>query len=256
MSTDSTTPSRAAATSLAWPGAATVREGRIVVTGTAGTGRLQEVAAATRRAVTRVRQVWGDTVLRGRVLVEVPATDAQFRARGGSAEAGAQLAATTTPDGSVVLAPSLFRTLTPEGRVVVLTHELTHVALHQAALTAVAHWIVEGSAEFTAYHASTLSAAQLSPQVAAAVRAGHGPAGPPADANFAARPAAAYQEAYVWCRFLAQRFGLPRFVAFVRSADARQPGAFSREFGTTIPALSAPYAHFLRSKFGPVAAPS
>lgn len=247
--------SAASATRSAAPASsATVREGQIVVSGTVGSGRLRAVATAARRALSRVRQIWGAGVLRGRIVIEVPSTEAQFRARGGSAERGAQLAATTTPDGRVVLAPSLFREVSAEGQVVVLTHELTHVALHQASLTGVAQWIIEGSAEFTAYHFSTLSPAQLSPEVAAAVRAQHGPAGPPADADFSKRPTAAYQQAYVWCSFLAERFGQARFVAFVRSADVGHRDAFGHAFGTGIDALHAAYARFLRAEFSPHAA--
>jgi len=196
-------------------------------------------------------------VLRDAVVIEVPPDEAEFRARGGSAEAGAQLAATTTSDGRVVLAPALFTAVTVPGRVAVLTHELTHVALHQSGLTGVAHWIIEGSAEFTAYRASRLSLVQLAPEVATAVRAGRAPTGPPTgpptDADFTARPAAAYQEAFVWCRFLVHRFGRAGFVRFVRAADARRPDAFATSFGVGPGALRAPYTQFLRTQLGSTA---
>lgn len=234
--------------STAWHGARTVRDGDLVMRGTAPLSRLREVAQAAQRAVTRVRQVWGGSVLRGTVVIEVPKDEAQFRARGGSAEAGARIAATTTPDGRVVLAPSLFTAVTEEGRVVVLTHELTHVALGQAGLTGVPHWVIEGSAEFTAYHAGRLSLLQLVPDIASAVRAGTAPTGPPGDAEFATQPAAAYQAAYAWCRFLADRFGQARFVAFVRSADARRSNAFTATFETTVSALRGPYSAFLHTQ--------
>lgn len=227
-----------------------VRDGRLVVRGTVGTDRLRTVAADTRAAIARVREVWGASALPGRVVIEVPRDRAEFRARGGSAEGGAQIAATTTPDDRVVLAPAVFSAVTAQGRVVVLTHELTHLALHQATLTGVAHWIIEGSAEYTAYHASRLSLAQLAPEVATAVRAGRAPTGPPADPDFTARPAVAYQEAFVWCRFLAHRFGQARFVAFVRAADARAPGAFATTFGVGPGALRAAYTQFLRTRLG------
>ena len=236
-----------------WVGARTVRDGWIVVRGTVTADRLEAVAGYARTAVARVRAVWGASVLSGRVVIEVPKDEAEFRARGGSAEAGAQIAATTTADGRVVLAPALFTAVTAQGRVAVLTHELTHVALHQSGLTGVAHWIIEGSAEFTAYRASGLTLAQLAPAVATAVRAGRAPTGPPADADFTARPAAAYQEAFVWCRFLVHRFGRAGFVRFVRAADERRAGAFATSFGVGPGALRAPYTQFLRTRLGSTA---
>lgn len=207
--------------------------------------------AYARAAIPRVREVWGAAVLRGPVLIEVPQDEAGFRARGGAAEGGARIAATTTPDGRVVLAPALFTEVTTQGRVVVLTHELTHVALHQADVTGVPRWIIEGSAEFTAYRESGLSLAALAPQVATAVRAGRVPSGPPTDADFSARPAAAYQEAFVWCRFLVDHFGQARFVGFVRAADDRRSNAFETAFGSTPAALRAPYTAYLHARLEP-----
>ncbi|RNI24409.1 hypothetical protein [Flexivirga caeni] len=242
------TSSAASTAGQAWPGARTLHSGNLLVEGTAPQERLQAVLAAAPTAIARVRRIWGESVLRGRVVIDVPGDDASFRARGGSVEGGTQIAATTTPDGRVVLAPVLFTEVTPAGRVVVLTHELTHLALHQAGLTGVARWIIEGSAEFTAYRSSGLPLAQLAPSVASAVRAGRPPAGPPGDAVFAADPAAAYQQAYAWCRFLAGRFGIPRFVSFVRTADAHRPVAFTTTFGVAAATLRTPYADYLRAE--------
>lgn len=226
-----------------------IRDGKVTVAGPVPKARLQAVGSYAAQAISQVRQVWGSTVLRGAVVIEVPKDEAGFRALGGSADNGAEIAATTTKDDRVVLAPRLFTDVTDQGRIAVLTHELTHVALHQATLTGVERWVIEGSAEYTAYRTSGLSLAQLAPDIATAARSGHGPTGPPSDAEFARDPAAAYQSAYVWCVFLVDRFGQRKFTTFVRAADAKRPDAFVDVFGTSVAALRQPYASFLHSEF-------
>ena len=169
------------------------------------------------------------------------------------------MAATTTPAGRVVLAPALFSEVTGQGVLVVLTHELTHVALHQDGASALARWVVEGAAEFTAYRPTALTLTQLTPQLAAAVRAGRTPSGPPTDARFRSDPQAAYQEAYAWCAFLVHRFGISAFTAFVRSAHTGRDAEFTVSFGTSITSLEQPFRVFLRAQIAaerPSAAPS
>lgn len=226
----------------------TTHGAELVVSGAVPRARLREVARDARTAISRVRQVWGDSVLTGRVPIEVAADEADFRRRGGNAEGGDQIAATTTPDDRVVLAPSLFTRVTSTGRVVVLTHELTHLALHQAGRHGIRRWVVEGSAEFTAYRSTRLSMSRLAPQLAGEVRAGHAPAGPPGDARFDSEPATAYQEAYAWCAFLVHRFGLQRFTRFVRSADEGGAAEFATAFGVSSGSLRAAYGQFLREQ--------
>lgn len=182
------------------------------------------------------------------VHIDVPADQAGFRARGGSVEPGEQIAATTTASGRVVLAPTLFTEVTEQGLTVVLTHELTHVALHQAGDPDLARWVVEGAAEFTAYRPTGLPLPRLAPQLAAAVRAGHLPAGPPSDARFRSAPQAAYQEAYVWCAFLVDRFGIDSFTDFVRSADTGRQAEFTAAFGVSSTSLRQPFQQFLRAQ--------
>lgn len=190
-------------------------------------------------------------MLTGPVRIDVPVDAAGFRAHGGSVEEGAQIAATTTPAGVVVLAPTLFTQVTDEGVLVVLTHELTHVALHQAGDRHLARWVVEGSAEFTAYRPTDLRLPRLTPQLAAAVRAGHPPAGPPSDARSRTAPQAAYQEAYAWCAFLVDRFGLHRFTRFVRSARTGGDAEFAAAFGQSAVALRRPFQQFLHAQVTP-----
>ncbi len=227
-----------------------VRDGQLLVTGSAPEARLRTVAGDARTAVGRVREVWGSSVLTEPVHIEVPADDAGFRAAGGSVEPGAQVAATTTAAGRVVLAPALFTEVTGQGVVVVLTHELTHVALHQVGASSIARWVVEGAAEFTAYRPTGLALSRLAPQLAASVRAGHVPTGPPSDARFRSAPQAAYQEAYAWCAFLVERFGTVRFTDFVRSVHTGRQAEFVASFGSSTSSLRPGFQAFLRSQVG------
>ncbi|NNG39831.1 hypothetical protein HJ588_11165 [Flexivirga sp. ID2601S] len=226
-----------------------VRAAGLVVTGTATDGRLQTVARDAEQAIRQVRAMWGSQVLRDTVRIEVPADEAGFRSRGGGGGTGresGQIAATTTTDGRVVLSPRLFDAVTAQGIEVVLTHELTHVALGQATLTGVPRWVLEGSAEVTAFGPTGLGLTEAAPTLAAQVRAGNVPAGPPADAAFEAGPEAAYQGAYAWCRFLFDRYGGATFTRFVRAADAGQRDAFQQAFGVQAASLGAAYRQFLR----------
>ncbi len=227
----------------------------MLVTGTGPNDRLQTVSRDATRAIGQVRALWGTNVLRGTVRIEVPADDNGFRSLGGAnrrnGPESAQVAATTTPDGRVVLSPQVFDDLTAEGVVVVLAHELTHVALGQATLTGVPRWVIEGSAELTAFKPTGLSLAQAAPKLAGQVRAGQVPAAPPADPDFAESADAAYQGAYAWSRFLHERYGSAKFTRFVRAADARRHDAFFQAFGVEPSELGVDYQQFLRDAVGP-----
>lgn len=230
------------------PDAVTVHGRRVVVTGDVPRPRLRRTVREADRAATWVTRTWGE-VWHGRAPVQiyVPRTAREFRALGG--DAGDQVSATTTPAGVVVLDPDIWSEVTAEGRVVVLTHELTHVALRQARLTRTPRWVIEGSAELTAYRPTGLSLAQAAPQVATQVRSGRPPSGPPADAAFSDAAndlQASYQRAYAWCLFLSDRFGLPAFTRFVRHADHGDArSAFSDAFHSTRAALADDYRAWL-----------
>lgn len=184
--------------------------------------------------------------------VQVTATQRQFVALGGGT--GQEVAATTLTDGSVVLAPDVWTGTTREGQIVVIAHELTHVALHSQTSTS-SRWLVEGPPEWTAYHGTSLSVPDIAPRIAATVRAGHPLAGPPTDAEFSDGPLqAAYQSAFTWCSFLVKRSGTATFTTFVLAATDRSaaqlPTIFESHYGASIGSLGSAYQQFQRTTFG------
>lgn len=227
-----------------------MRGTRVVVTGEAPRSTLRQIARRADRAAAWVTRLWGPVWAdRHSVQIYLPRTERQFVALGGSRDA--QVSATTTPAGDIVLRPVAVQRLTAQGQVVVLAHELTHVALHQTRATGTPKWVTEGSAELTAYRPTGIDLAQAAPQVGRAVRQGHPPDGPPADAVFSGSDLRrAYQEAYVWCTFLVDRYGLAQFTAFVRDADRprsrdREP-VFRAAFDTTPHRLRTAYRSWLQ----------
>lgn len=217
-----------------------------------------EVPDLVDTALDRVRSVWAAPLAAtGRSLttprtVQVTASLEQFVALGGGTASG--VAATTRPDGTVVLAPDVWTGTTRQGRIVVIAHELTHVALHSQSSTS-ARWLVEGPPEWTAYHGTSLALPVIAPAMATAVRAGRVAAGPPSDAEFTNGPLpAAYQSAFTWCSFLAQRATSQTFTAFVLAATdepADQLGSiFEAHYGATVAQLAGAYEQFQRTTFG------
>ncbi|MFI6987300.1 hypothetical protein ACI2LC_20600 [Nonomuraea wenchangensis] len=211
-----------------WPGeSVTVRGTRSVVIGRpapitssaepASSVSLVELARLADTAALRVGAVLGKPV---RPLVIVPASAAE----------AARLAGTGPIDGLAALAdgdrvlvvPEVFARLNPTGRDVVLAHELTHVAAGTDRLPV---WLYEGFADYVGYRDSGLPVRTAAAELADEVRAGRlpgelpGPAAFAADGSDPARLARAYQESWLACRFLADRFGEETLVRLYREAQ-------------------------------------
>lgn len=226
-----------------------IRAAGLQVTGSVNRAELAQVLAEAQVARTWVARTWPTQVAAaGTVRVQVAADAAQFaRLRGGVPESD-ELAASTTASGDVVVGPAALNELTAQGRRVVLAHELTHVVLRQTARTGLSRWVVEGSAEYTAYRWTGLSLAAACPTLATDVRAGRLPTGPPSDSAFSgSQQQRAYQQAHGFMSFLVARFGIGTWQRFVLRASAGSAGAFEDSFSRATPAdLSTAYAAFLR----------
>lgn len=209
--------------------------------------RREEVGRLARTGAAQVASLWGPSVWTGhRLVVEVA----------GDGTLPAQVSARALPGGRVVLSPRLWERTSEAGRQVVLTHELTHLALRHQQRRDLPLWLVEGAAEVTAYRPTGLPAARVAPSVTAAVAAGRPPSGPPVDAQLdPARTAdlvAGYAAAWSWCDFLLRRSGPAGFTAFVRAAGRDPAGVTgrlsARWFGAPVGDLAPAYRAFLRSR--------
>jgi hypothetical protein len=210
----------------------------------AGAADLARFSAMADQAVVDVRKVlpgW-----RGKLVVEVPASEDQLSRTLGSAEHQYDeiAAVTTTVDGSlsrsspthIFVNPQVFDPLGERGAQIVMSHEATHVATH-AATSSMPTWLLEGFADYVALAHVDLPVSVTASQILADVRK-HGPPDHlPGQKEFdAANPAlgASYEAAWLACRLLAQTYGEQKLIAFYRMSDrdSSTTQAFRKVFGT------------------------
>ncbi|MEV4564860.1 hypothetical protein AB0K12_13905 [Nonomuraea sp. NPDC049419] len=229
-----------------WPGPHVVRRGRwSTVVGHDAAG-LDELA---RRADTAGRRVSAVLARPVRPLIVVPA-DAREAAR--LARVGGVDGLAAVADGTrVIVVPEAFATLNPVGRDVVLAHELTHVVAGTDGLPV---WLYEGFADYVAYRDAGLPVATAAAELAAEVRAGRlptvlpGPAAFAADGGDPAGLARAYQEAWLACRFLADRFGEGTLVRLYRAARVDGADRALAALGLSVATLTARWRAYVRDQ--------
>ena len=196
-------------------------------------------------AVRQVRRVLPDW--RGPLIVEVPRSasqlDAALKAEPGQYDNIA--AVTTTVDGSlasdapvrVFVNPTVFGKLKERGAQVVMSHEATHVATG-ATFTTMPTWLQEGFADFVALDDAGVPVDLAARQILDRIRKEGLPRTLPTSEDLdptANGLGATYEEAWLACRFMAQKYGADRLVRFYRSvaAGASTQEAFRSELGTT-----------------------
>lgn len=217
---------------------------RVIVLGTAPRAALTAYAAAGDRAVDQVSDVWGRAWSRRAVLV-APRSQREFgRLLLRSPEGLGQVAAVTTGDlggqpappsatgragnDRVVVNPTAFARLGATGRRVVLSHELTHVAVRQGTSSAVPTWLSEGFADYVGYRGTGVSRRVGAADLLALVRAGRAPRTLPSSADFdptRTTIAPSYSASWLACLLIADTYGPARLVALYRQASSAQPGA-------------------------------
>ncbi len=237
----------------------------------------------SREADTAVTEV--STVLPGRmpqpVLLVLPAGDDAFvrmtrtaasshRRTGepvGGVPAGtaAVAVASTDPDraGSaarqwVVLNPTLWPQLSAPGRAAVLAHEFTHVAARDVTTERTPAWLVEGLADFVAYRRTAQPPSILAAELTARLRAGYRPSALPTSAQLSAEAAEApraYAEAWLACRYIADRWGVPALLRLYRLAGTAPlegttdvPGLFTSVLGTDAAGFTAGWAQYVEEQ--------
>ncbi|MCC3772836.1 hypothetical protein K6I34_006751 [Streptomyces sp. UNOC14_S4] len=210
-------------------------------------GRLKALADLADRAVPAVSAAWQGGKQGGwpgRVVVEMPASlDRMADLLDSPVSNYRGIAAVTTgevggsgnaPADRVIVNPEAYGQLGDFGRQVVLTHETTHVATRALTSAATPLWLSEGFADWAAYRGTGRTARQVAPELARAVGSGEQPKELPADADFGfageqGRLARAYEEGWLACRMIAERWGDGKLVAFYRAVGhhQRRPGALS-----------------------------
>ncbi|WP_425572824.1 hypothetical protein [Streptomyces blastmyceticus] len=207
----------------------------------------------------------------GRVVVEMPASVDRMAELLDSPVANYRgIAAVTTgevggsgnaPADRIIVNPEAYGTLGDFGRRVVLTHETAHVATRSLTSAATPLWLSEGFADWTAYRGTGRTAAQAAPELARAVAEGKPPKDLPADADFGfageqGRLARAYEEGWLACRMIAERWGEAKLVAFYRAVGGhqRRPGAVSaalhQVLGVSEDGFTQRWRAYVASRFG------
>ena len=204
------------------------RSATALVLGVGSPTRVDEVLRRARTAAARVTAVWGDAPP---AVWVAPATDADAaRLLGRTPDDLAGVAAATdgplTPGeragaDRIVLVPGAWSSLRPDGRDVVMTHELTHVAVRASTTRAVPLWLSEGFAELVAYEPIDVPEATVVASALDRVRSSGVPTSLPADADFdpgtRALPAA-YGLSLLALRTLADAHGTRAVVRLYRAA--------------------------------------
>jgi len=195
----------------------------------AGPGVPADVLVDVRRtapgAWSRVVTVWGATTVPPRVHL-VAGPDALATAAGRPLASVSALVALTTPD-RVLIESTAYTALAPAGRQVVLTHELTHLATGAAADPQVPIWLEEGFADYIGFLDSAIPITDSARAAIDQVRR-HGPLTQlPREESFSAGPreqAVAYAEAWLMCRWIAERYGQDALVATYRAVAHGRAG--------------------------------
>ncbi|MGN6300490.1 MAG: hypothetical protein ACTHN8_05285 [Angustibacter sp.] len=252
------------------------RGDHVLVLGTAPTATLRQYASLGDRAVRQVSGVWGTGWTRKAVLL-APRGQHEFGQLLLREDAGLdQVAAVTTGDlggdagggepgaragnDRVVINPAAFARLGSTGRRVVLTHEMTHVAVRQTTTSAVPIWLSEGFADFVGYGGTGVSRRVGAGDLLAEVRAGHGPTRLPTVDDFdptRTTIAPSYSGSWLACSLIADTYGTDRLVALYRRAatapsdggapdpDRQLEAAFRSVLGTTTAAFTRDWLRYV-----------
>ena len=241
-------------------GRLTVVRGRhsLVIGNNAPSARLRQIAARLDAAVPIVTGVVGRRWERRAVAV-VPADEAQTAALAGNGQSLREIAAlatvTPSPGGTpgndrIVVSPAAYPRLNDIGRHVVLTHELTHVATHGASDGRTPVWLIEGFADYVGYKGLRVPVRTAAGELRREIGAGRTPRELPGAAEFSGasgRLSAAYEEAWLACRMVAERYGEDRLVRLYRAAGARSD-ALRRVLGVDIGEFTAMWRAYLRQE--------
>ena len=217
------------------PGLRVLRGTSGLVIGNAPQARMREYSTIADSAVRRVSGVWG-TDWNSHVVLVTPSTNEEFaQLLLRSSDKGLdQVAAITqgviapgrrAQGDRVVINPKAFTALQPIGRRVVITHELTHVAVRSSTTSSAPIWLTEGMADYVGYSGLDLPRERVARELLTLVRAGKGPTALPTEADFdpsRTTIAPSYSGSWLAVSRLVDLYGQAKVVAFYRAvASAR-----------------------------------
>jgi hypothetical protein len=203
-------------------------------------GRLAALARLVDQAVPAVTAAWGTDWTR-RVVVVIPASQREMAEVIGDAGSLTDIAAVATADYAdpltgvvrgqrVVVNPANLARLGYTGQVVVIRHEVTHLASRAVTGPDLPTWLVEGLADYVGYLGTGVPVSVASQELRTEVQRGDYPTALPADGDFgfgSARLPQSYEEAWLACRLIAKlagRTGLVRLYRQVGTARVGQVG--------------------------------
>ena len=237
-----------------------VRGTHSLLIGAVPQSRLRQYAGTADRAVPRVTAVWGSDWAQY-VVVIVPGTQQQMeRAVGVGARSQGAVAAVTTSVGRanpargshIVVNPETFDKVGSLGRLVVLTHEITHVAAH-ATVSTMPVWLSEGFADYVGFHDSGLPPTVVAQEFLEHVRRSGAPAALPGAAEFdpqAKQLDEAYESAWLACRYIARTWSEETLVEFYKAMDLAtaktdEARVYDSVLGTTPTAFAAGWRRYV-----------
>ncbi|MEV0664373.1 hypothetical protein ACIBI3_14070 [Actinomadura luteofluorescens] len=212
------------------------RAGLVIGDGAGLDGIAERLDAAVPVVTSVVGKAWAQ-----RVVALVPADATLASALAGPGQSLGQIAALATVapaagggrgEDRVVVSPGTFGRLNELGRDVVLTHELTHVATGGARDRRTPLWLIEGFADYVGYRRVKISTRSAAGELRREVSAGRVPSALPAAGAFAGgspRLSQAYQEAWLACRMVADRYGEAALVRLYRAAGRAPEAAALRD---------------------------
>lgn len=216
-------------------GGLTVVRGTSSIVVAVGDGqRARTAARLVDEAVAGVSAVYGEDWRRRAVLVLTSTDEQMARGLGWTVERVRAVGAVTTSVGSLesVTAPadrvwtraSVWDRLPDRFRLVLLRHELTHVATRATFNATVPLWLEEGYADHVGYAGSDIPLRQAVVELLDEVRSSGVPTTLPADSEFRGdRAGAAYAAGHLACAILAERWGedgLRRVYRLTATGDA------------------------------------
>jgi hypothetical protein len=232
----------------------------LVIGNNAPRARLRQIADRLDQAVPTVTGVVGKDWDRRAVAI-VPATEAQNAALAGGGQSLREIAALATvmpgPDGTpgndrIVVSPDAYPKLNEIGRHVVLTHELTHVATHGAGDARTPVWLIEGFADYVGYKGLQVPVRSAARELRRDIAKGRVPGKLPGREGFSGasgRLSQTYEEAWLACRMVAERYGEDRLVRLYRAAGT-EPDALQQVLGVDSDEFTAMWRAYLREELG------